>query len=79
MELTIQYYGVLSEIAGKDSEKIFMDMPASTVQLKERLIRRYPAFRDHTLILFSDAVKCTDSTEIKQGSMIDCMPPFSGG
>ena len=79
MELTIQYHGVLSEIAGKNSEKIFMDMPASTDKVKDRLIKRYPEFKKHPLILFADTVKCTDKTEIKQGSLIDCMPPFSGG
>ncbi|MBN1599515.1 MAG: MoaD/ThiS family protein [Bacteroidales bacterium] len=79
MECRIEYYGVLSEIAGRVSEEICFERPFKTFELKKHLITLYPEFGKHTLIIFANQNRCESDTLITPGSKIDCMPPFAGG
>lgn len=77
MSITIKYFGLLTDITGKNEE--LYEFEYSTVsQLLESLYRKYPELRSKEFQVALDK-ELVDSEAQLTGSEIALLPPFSGG
>lgn len=76
-EVTIQFYGVLAEIAGT-KKTTFKDID-SVALLKNHVSSTYPKMNNHNYIVAVDNKITNDNLTFNNGCTISLMPPFSGG
>lgn len=76
-EVTVQFYGVLAEIAGT-SQTILKDIDCID-RLKDRVSTTYPKMDRHNYIVAVDNKIAGSNSLLNNGSKIALMPPFSGG
>lgn len=76
-EVTVQFYGVLAEIAGT-SETVLNNIDTID-RLKNLVNAKYPKMDNHNYIVAVDNKIAGCNSLINNGSKIALMPPFSGG
>lgn len=77
MEIKVRYFGQLAEFTGKSEEIITQDF--KTLEgLKLFLFGRYPKLKEVHFKMAQDNSIESESSELK-GTLIDLLPPFSGG
>ena len=76
-KIRILFFGVLSEVAGKQGEEISFsgDLAALVVLLKQN----YPALNDYQFSVAINQDISTESKELSPGDEIALLPPFTGG
>lgn len=79
MEIYLTYYGVLTELAGKASEKMRLENKANIGTLETLLTEKYPDFNRYPLIFVTNQAMCNSETPLADQQKIECMPPFAGG
>jgi len=79
MHFILRYYGKLTAIAGCEQEEITLKNCHHAKELEKYLVDRYPAISTIPVLLAANNQLLRDFDEIKEGLIIDCMPPFSGG
>lgn len=79
MEIQLCYYGILTELAGKDAEKIVLEPGADIAALETHLNQKYPEFGHYPLVFFSDQMMCNSEARLTDQQIVECMPPFAGG
>lgn len=77
MEINIRYFGQLEELTAKKEEVINQEFK-TLEELKNHLVRTYPELEKIHFKMAQDNRIEVESSEIK-GSVIDLLPPFSGG
>lgn len=77
MEIKVRYFGQLVEFTGK-SEEILMQDFKTLEGLKRYLLDRYPKLNEVHFKMAQDHSIESESSELK-GTLIDLLPPFSGG
>ena len=78
MKLKIKYFGMLSEIAEKDSEFLELN-PISVSELKKVLQERYPKFITMNFKIAVNHSLVDESASLKNNDEIALLPPFAGG
>jgi molybdopterin converting factor small subunit len=76
-EVTVQFYGVLAEIAGT-SQTTLKDID-NIEKLKHMVSNTYPKMNSHNYIVAVDNKIAGNNSLICNGSKIALMPPYSGG
>ena len=76
-KIRILFFGVLSEVSGKQGEEISFsgDLAALFVLLKQK----YPALNDYQFSVAINQDISTESKELSPGDEIALLPPFTGG
>lgn len=77
MEIRLRYFGQLQEATGK-SEEVLKEAFDTIGSLRNFLIQRYPQLKNRNFKIAQDNKIDTDSSPLN-GSLIDLLPPFSGG
>jgi molybdopterin converting factor small subunit len=77
--VVLNYYGVLTDLAGKTSENLDANEGLTFTELKSLLLRKYPGFGKYSIVFFQNSNRCALESKILKGVVADCMPPFSGG
>lgn len=78
MKVTVKYFGMLAETAGKNEEILELDKGISATELKERQIRMYRISDEDSVQLAVNQNLNTD-VELKDGDEVAFLPPFAGG
>ena len=77
MGLRVRYFGQLQEITGKKEESL-TGVFGTIGNLRAHLIRCYPGLEKIHFKIAQDNTIYIDSSEVN-GTLIDLLPPFSGG
>ena len=77
MQVRILIFGQLADIVS-DHELTLIDMP-DTNKLVNELNKRYPALAQARYVMAVDKQTITTNTDLKDGSTVALLPPFSGG
>lgn len=77
MQLTILFFGQLTDITGTDT--ILLDAVADTAGVKEVLHAKYPALANSTYAIAVNKKIVSVNTLLTPNCMVALMPPFSGG
>ncbi len=78
MKVTIKYFGLVAEAAGKNEEDFNFEGTLTSGELKNKCL-------DQLSILDRDSVQVAanqnldDTIEIKEGDEVALLPPFAGG
>jgi molybdopterin converting factor small subunit len=77
MEVTVQYSGILADMAGKTKE------PLSGVktlhEIRDVLDVKYNGFRELSYVISLNGVIVHEDAGLKEGDQIALIPPVSGG
>lgn len=77
MNITVTYFGKLTELTGKSSEELTLE--ESTVKgVKSALEQKYSSMKDMTYQVAENNSILTNEDTI-QTTTLDIFPPFSGG
>jgi molybdopterin converting factor small subunit len=76
-QTVIQLFGMLTDIVGSDHIE-YADVE-NTEELLKKLYADFPLLADHKFRIAVDNNFIEQSTDIRPGSSIALMPPFSGG
>jgi len=77
MKVKILIFGQLADIVN-DHELTLIDMPDTNNVINE-LNKRYPALAQARYVMAVDKQSITTNTNLKDGSTVALLPPFSGG
>ena len=77
MQVKILIFGQLADIVN-DHELTLIDMPDTNNVINE-LNKRYPALAQARYVMAVDKQSITTNTNLKDGSTVALLPPFSGG
>ena len=77
MNVTVTYFGKLTELTGKSSEVLSID-DLSVKGVKSALELAYPSFKNRTYQIAENNSVLTSGDTIKTKNL-DIFPPFSGG
>ena len=77
MQVKILIFGQLADIVN-DHELTLIDMPDTNNVISE-LKKRYPALAQARYVMAVDKQTITMNTNLKDGSTVALLPPFSGG
>lgn len=78
MKVTIKYFGILAEIAGKKEEILDVAEGISAAELKARQVKKYQIPEAESVQLALNQNLNTD-VELKEGDEVAFLPPFAGG
>jgi len=79
MKVHVNYYGLLTDAASCSSEVVTLKNGSTLQNLQEQLRAKYSEFAPITLAFFVANKRCPANVPLKEGQVIDCMPPFAGG
>ena len=79
MEITVKYYGMLSEITGQSVETFTFAENISVGKLREGILNRYPDMMSKKFKVAVNLQISDDDVCIGAGSEIALLPPFAGG
>lgn len=78
MKVTIKYFGMIAESAGKQEE--IMDLPEdfSAENLKDQQVEKY-GLKDPEAVQLAVNQQLNQDIKLKEGDEIAFLPPFAGG
>ena len=79
MKLTIKYFGMIEEAAGKSEEKINFQSSISVDELKSHLEYTYPSIKEKNFQIAVNQTLANGSQLISEDCEIALLPPFAGG
>lgn len=77
MNVTVTYFGKLTELTGKSSEALTLEA-ASVKGVKRALEQKHASLKDMTYQIAENNTILTNEATI-QSTTLDIFPPFSGG
>lgn len=78
MKITIKYFGMLAEIAGKFEEVLEVKERLFVSELKDKQIKTYQ-IPDAESIQLAVNQNLNKEVELKEGDEVAFLPPFAGG
>lgn len=78
MQLTLLFFGVLTDVTGVSSIDYILDN-ADTNTLKNKLHEEYPELKKYTYKIAVNQDIITENKILKDGDEVAFLPPFSGG
>lgn len=80
MSITILFFGMATDLAGKSSDSIIIDEEMSLNSFKELLFQKYPNLKNmHQFAIAINEEYAEENSIIKSGDTIAIIPPVSGG
>jgi sulfur-carrier protein len=77
MKITVLYFGVLAEVAGKSFGVV--ENVGSFDDLKQRLFDDTPALQHYNFRFSLNSLLVTGNPELKENDEVALLPPFAGG
>jgi len=77
MQVTVMIFGQLTDII--KSNTLTLVGTTDTKSLLDALKKQYPALEKAKYILAVDKLTVKENTNLKDGSIVALLPPFSGG
>lgn len=78
MKVTVKYFGMLAEAAGKNEEIMDVAQGISVSELKNRQVKTYQ-IPDADSVQVAVNQNLNTEVELKEGDEIAFLPPFAGG
>jgi molybdopterin synthase sulfur carrier subunit len=75
--MNIRIFGPLEDITGSSS--VTLDDVRDTDDLRERLLKAYPALQDRKFVIAVNNRVVQEALELNDRSEVALLPPFSGG
>ncbi|MCP4440402.1 MAG: NTP transferase domain-containing protein [Aureispira sp.] len=79
MEVTIKYFGLISEALEKEQEVMNLQQNSTAKTLREELENQYPKLKDKNYQIAINQAIANTETSISLGDEIALLPPFAGG
>ena len=79
MEITIKYFGILSEITNKDTENLIVEDNCNSNDINKILIETYPSISNVNYIIAVNQNVIQNIYSLSPNDEIALLPPFSGG
>tara|TARA_R100000935_G_scaffold57862_1_gene92942 strand:- start:377 stop:613 length:237 start_codon:yes stop_codon:yes gene_type:complete len=78
MKVTLKYFGVIAESAGKSEEVLELEQGLSVKELKDQQIKKYQ-IQDAASVQVAVNQDLNNEVELKDGDEVAFLPPFAGG
>ena len=78
MKVTLKYFGVIAESAGKSEEVLELEQGLSLRELKDQQIKTYQ-IQDAASVQIAVNQNLDNEVELKEGDEVAFLPPFAGG
>ncbi|TXD83168.1 MoaD/ThiS family protein [Subsaximicrobium wynnwilliamsii] len=78
MKVTLKYFGVIAESAGKSEEVLELEQGLSLRELKDQQIKTYQ-IQDAGSVQIAVNQNLNNEVELKEGDEVAFLPPFAGG
>jgi molybdopterin converting factor small subunit len=78
MKVTLKYFGVISESAGKNEEVLELEQGSSVRELKDQQIKKYQ-IQDAESVQIAVNQDLNNEVELKEDDEVAFLPPFAGG
>ena len=78
MKVTLKYFGVIAESAGKSIEVLELEQGSSVKELKDLQIKKYK-IQDAASVQVAVNRDLNNEVELKDGDEVAFLPPFAGG
>ncbi len=78
MKVTLKYFGVIAESAGKSEEVLELAQGSSVKELKDLQIKKYQ-IQDTASVQVAVNQDLNNEVELKDGDEVAFLPPFAGG
>lgn len=78
MKVTIKYFGMIAESAGKMEEVLNLPEDFSAENLKDQQVEKYK-FKDPEAVQLAVNQQLNQDIKLKEGDEIAFLPPFAGG
>ena len=78
MKVSVKYFGMIAEAAGRDEEVLEVAWGISVNQLKEQQVQKYK-IPDAEAVQLAVNQNLGKEVELKEGDEVAFLPPFAGG
>tara|TARA_R100000935_G_scaffold48778_1_gene73516 strand:- start:604 stop:840 length:237 start_codon:yes stop_codon:yes gene_type:complete len=78
MKVTLKYFGVIAESAGRSEEVLELAQGSSVKELKDLQIKKYQ-IQDAASVQIAVNQDLNNNVELKDGDEVAFLPPFAGG
>jgi len=78
MKVTIKYFGLVAEAAGKNEEVFNFEGTLTSGELKNKCLDQL-SIQDRDSVQVAVNQNLDDTIEIKEGDEVALLPPFAGG
>ncbi len=78
MKVTIKYFGMIAETAGKSEEILDLESGVSVQDLKDQQIQKYK-IADPEAVQIAVNQDLNSNSDLKEGDEVAFLPPFAGG
>lgn len=78
MKVTLKYFGMIAESAGKNEEVLELQQGISVRDLKNQQIKKYQ-IQDAESVQIAVNQNLDNEVELKDGDEVAFLPPFAGG
>lgn len=78
MKVTVKYFGMIAESAGRDEEVLEVAQGLSAKELKDQQIKKY-LIPDSKSVQLAVNQNLDEEVELKDGDEVAFLPPFAGG
>ncbi len=78
MKVTVKYFGMIAESAGKSEEVLELEQGSSVRNLKNQQIKKYQ-IQDAESVQIAVNQNLDNEVELKDGDEVAFLPPFAGG
>lgn len=78
MKVSVKYFGIIAEAAGRDEEVLEVAWGISVNQLKEQQVQKYK-IPDAEAVQLAVNQNLGKEVELKEGDEVAFLPPFAGG
>ena len=77
MQIKVLFFGSLIDVVGK--QEILLTDVADSTDLKQHLIRNYPAMKDQKFAIAVNHEIINEEINLKEDDEVAIIPPFQGG
>jgi molybdopterin converting factor small subunit len=78
MKVSVKYFGMIAEAAGRDEEVLEVAWGISVNELKEQQVQKYK-IPDAEAVQLAVNQNLGKEVELKEGDEVAFLPPFAGG
>ncbi len=78
MKVTVKYFGMIAESAGKSEEVLELEPGSSIKDLKSQQVKKYQ-IQDAESVQIAVNQNLNKEVELKDGDEVAFLPPFAGG
>lgn len=78
MKVTVKYFGMIAESAGRTEEVLDVNSGTSVLELKDQQVRKYQ-IQDPESVQLAVNQNLDNKVELNEGDEVAFLPPFAGG